>query len=72
MSDTQRLGCWTKERDVIAELMGDGGVVLSFGWNTIGMGKKRGFEIVEIMLVSHGGAHNDTICLAERKSKGLF
>ena len=72
MDDTQRLGRWTKEKDVMAELVAEGGVVLSFGWNTIGMGKKRGFEIIEIMLVSHGGAHNDTICMAERKVKGLF
>jgi hypothetical protein len=45
----------------------DNGIVLSFGWNTVGMGKKRGFEILEIMLVCHGGAHNDTICMAERR-----
>lgn len=31
------------------------------------MGKERGFEILEILLVCHGGAHNDTICLAERR-----
>lgn len=39
--------------------------VLSFGWSTVGMGKKHGFEIEEIMLVCHGGAHNDTICMSE-------
>jgi hypothetical protein len=39
--------------------------VLSFGWSTVGMGKKYGFEIEEIMLVCHGGAHNDTICMSE-------
>ena len=39
-------------------------VVLSFGWNSTGMGS--GFEPVEIMLVAHGGAHNDTICFAEK------
>jgi hypothetical protein len=32
------------------------------------MGKKHGFEIIEVMLVAHGGAHNDTICMAERKA----
>lgn len=44
-----------------------GGEVLSFGWNSVGMGKSRGFEIVEIMLVSHGGMHNDTIYVREVK-----
>jgi len=41
--------------------------VLSFGWNSVGMGITRGYEIVEILLVCHGGAHNDTICIAEKK-----
>jgi hypothetical protein len=72
MGDTQRLGSWTKERDAIADIISDQGIVLSFGWNSNGMGKGRGFEIIEIMLVSHGGAHNDTICIAEKKVKGLF
>lgn len=44
-----------------------GGVCLSFGWSTNGMGKTRGYEIEEILLVAHGGARNDTICMAERK-----
>jgi len=54
-------------RDAAMHILSDDAVVLSFGWNTVGMGKTRGFEIVEIMLVCHGGAHNDTICLAERR-----
>jgi hypothetical protein len=45
--------------------------VLSFGWNSAGMGKKYGFEQIEIMLVCHGAAHNDTICLAERRRQNL-
>ena len=47
MDDTQRLGHWKKEKDVIAELGPE--IVLSFGWNSGGMGKGRGFEIIEIM-----------------------
>jgi hypothetical protein len=42
-------------------------VVLSFGWNTVGFGSGLGFEIEEILLVCHGGGHNDTICMAERR-----
>jgi hypothetical protein len=45
-----------------------GGIVLSFGWNTNGIGLARGFNIEEILLVAHGGAKNDTICTVERKS----
>jgi hypothetical protein len=31
------------------------------------MGKNRGFEIVEILIVAHGGHHNDTLVTVERK-----
>ncbi len=41
-------------------------VVLTFGWNTVGMGI-NGWVIEEILLVCHGSDHNDTICMAERR-----
>ena len=53
----------------IARLVPVGGVVLHFGWNTVGMGLKHGYEQEEILLVCHGSDHNDTICLAERRMK---
>lgn len=31
------------------------------------MGIGKLYKIEEILLVCHGGAHNDTICMAERK-----
>jgi hypothetical protein len=31
-----------------------------------------GFELLEILLVPHGGSHNDTICTVERKKTTLF
>ncbi len=63
---------WSKTRVAISEILNPGGVVLNFGWDTIGMGKKRGMVIEEILLVSHGIGHNDTICMAERKCNVLF
>ena len=60
---------WKKERDVIKGIVRPGGWVLSFGWNSCGMGITRGFEIAEVMLVCHGCGHNDTICMAERKTE---
>lgn len=54
-------------REQINRLLGPAGVVLWFGWNTTGMGKKYGFEIEEILLVCHGSDHNDTLCVAERR-----
>lgn len=32
-----------------------------------GIGKKRGFEIEEIVLLSHGALHHDTIVTIDRK-----
>lgn len=57
---------WKKERDLILRLCRQGSQVLSFGWNSNGMGVGRGFEAEEILLIQHGGAHNDTICMVEK------
>jgi len=54
-------------REVIEDKIILGGHAISFGWNSIGMGKTHGFELVEILLVCHGRAHNDTIVTVERK-----
>lgn len=62
-------GGFTAVRDEIAKLVPIGGHVISFGWNTVGMGKGRGFEIVEILIVSHGGNRNDTLCTVEVKTE---
>lgn len=55
-------------RLVALPLLDKDSIVLSFGWNTCGMGKTLGFEIIEILLCCHGGDHSDTICVAERKT----
>jgi hypothetical protein len=60
-------------KSIISEKIKLNGYAITFGWNSNGFGKKRGFEIVEIMLVSHGRKHNDTIVVVERKiQKRLF
>ena len=58
---------WKLCKDNIARVLKSGGVCLSFGWNSNGLGKGRGFEMAEILLVSHGGSKNDTICCKEFK-----
>lgn len=74
IKDQQNTGRWTAEKKLISQILQPKGVVLSFGWSTQGMGLKNGFSIEEIMIVCHGGAHNDTICMAERKNsdQGFF
>jgi hypothetical protein len=56
-----------KEKRLAGRLIKFNGLSISFGWNSIGMGKTHGFEIIEILLVCHGRAHNDTIVTVERK-----
>ena len=60
-------GGFTRCRDVIAMIVRPGGHVISFGWNTVGMGKGRGFEMIEILDVCHGGNRNDTLCTVEMR-----
>lgn len=55
-------------RDEISRVLAPGGVCISFGWSTVGMGKKRGFSKTDILLISHGGIHNDTLVLKEVKN----
>ena len=64
MKDTQNAALYARVRRAARTLCRPGTAVLSFGWNSAGMGD--GFERLEILLVAHGGAHNDTICVAER------
>jgi len=67
MADTQNARLVKGCRDLIRRLAKPGSVCLSFGWNSAGMGK--GWNTTEIMLVAHGGCHNDTICMAETNTE---
>jgi len=58
---------YERAKSAFCDLIQPGGVAISFGWNSNGFGKRRGFEIVEIMLVAHGGSKNDTVVVVERK-----
>jgi hypothetical protein len=63
---------WARCKDEIARIIEPGGTAISFCWDSTGIGKKRGFEIVEILLICHGACHNDTICTIEFKLGDLF
>jgi len=73
MEDTQNGRLYLGVKRAIDPLLDLGGIVISFGWNSTGMGRGKnnsGYELVEILLVCHGAAHNDTICTVERKVNG--
>ena len=59
---------WSNCKKEITRIIKPNGKVISFGWNSGGMGKKNGFEIHKILLVNHGAQHNDTICTLETKA----
>ena len=64
-------GGFPNVKDQIARILYPNGYCISFGWNSNGLGKKRGFEIIEVVLIAHGGNHNDTIVTVEQKSTNL-
>ena len=64
---TTQSSFWGNLKKEISRIVQPNGWVLSFGWNSGGIGKTNGFKIEEVLLVPHGGAHNDTICIAEQK-----
>lgn len=66
---TKNCGGWYKEKKLCDELLIPGGYFLHFGYHSNGIGKKYGFSIEEILLVAHGRAHYDTICMAEIKKR---
>lgn len=66
---TTQASYWSKLKKEIARVLKVGGGVITFGWNSGGIGKGLGFEIQEILMVAHGGWHNDTICTYEVKNE---
>lgn len=64
---TTQSSYWSKQKKEIGRIVKPDGFVITCSWNSGGIGKKYGFEIVEILLVPHGGWHNDTIVVVERK-----
>lgn len=66
--DDTQLGFYRKKlKQKILEVATPAATCLWFGWNSVGMGKKLGFEPLEYLMVCHGSDHNDTICVAEQR-----
>ena len=67
--ETTQSSFWGNIKKEITRITKKDSKVISFGWNSNGIGKENGFEQIEILLVAHGGNHNDTICVVENKFK---
>lgn len=61
--DTQNARLYKRVRAALAEILDPDGLALSFGWQSSGFGKD--WPTLDLLLVQHGGAHNDTICVAQ-------
>ena len=64
---TTQASYWSLQKREIGRIVKMGGCVITCGWNSGGIGIKYGFEIVEILIIPHGGWHNDTIVTVEKK-----
>ena len=60
-------GWISKLKNEVTRVLKPGGKTITYGWNSSGMGKSRGFELLGGIIVCHGGEHNDTICTVETK-----
>jgi tRNA1(Val) A37 N6-methylase TrmN6 len=54
-------------KNEVARIIKRNGKAICFGWNSMGLGKNRGFEMRRVLLVPHGGSKNDTIVTVEVK-----
>ena len=65
MKDMQSAVLYKGVRAALRDILKPEGIALSFGWQSNGFG--RGWISREVLLVQHGGAHNDTICVAQHR-----
>jgi len=66
--NVSNMGYWGEIKNQIARILKPNGIAICFGWNSNGIGKERGFSLIEILLVPHGGSKNDTIVTVEKKA----
>lgn len=66
---TTQASYWSNQKKEISRILKNAGFCITCSWNSNGIGMKYGMEIVEILMVAHGGWHNDTIVTVERKIK---
>jgi len=64
---TTQASYWGDQKREVGRIVKMGGIVITCGWNSGGIGMKYGFQIIEILLVPHGSWKNDTIVTVERK-----
>jgi len=59
---------WTIIKKDLLCVMNQNCRIISFGFNSQGMGRSKGFEKIAFCLVCHNGDHNDTIATVEDRT----
>jgi len=62
------IGRLTKMKNELSKILNDNGRTISWGYDTVGMSKSRGFSKIAICLVCQNGDHNDFMGLVEEKN----
>ena len=57
---------FNKIKNELSFILNKNGRIITYGYHSIVMGKKRGFKQECILVVGHGGSHHDTICVVEK------
>jgi DNA modification methylase len=65
------MGYWGNCKNEVARILKPNGICIICGWSSNGIGINRKFEMIEILLVPHGGSKNDTIVTVEHKNNLL-
>jgi hypothetical protein len=71
------IGQYPQLKNKLLSIITKDAIVISLGYDTVGMSKSRGFEKIGICVICHGGDHHDTLCVVEKrilvsKPKSLF
>jgi len=67
MYNGKKMSRFNALKDLLPVILNKNGIIITLGYHSVSMGKKRGFKQERILLLSHGGAIHDTIAVVELK-----
>ena len=57
---------WANIKTELARICKPTGVAICMDWSGMGLNKTRGFEVIEFLVVTHGGSKNATLVTVEK------
>tara|TARA_R110000851_G_scaffold133717_1_gene268692 strand:+ start:465 stop:956 length:492 start_codon:yes stop_codon:yes gene_type:complete len=61
------IGQFPRLKTELCDIIPKGGKVITFGFDTVGMSAKRGFEKIGVAIICHGGDSKDSLAVVELK-----